>query len=662
YLESNALPIFDVQNNLIGYRGADRDISARRRMELERDSIFQIVQGVITTPTLDALLKLVHRSISKVIYAENCFVALHDQQTNSLHFEFWLDKNDSVPPPLPVGRKGFTSYVLQTGKPLLLTKELTQQMIDRGEVEHSGTWSASWLGVPLRTESRTMGVLVVQHYEDEHAYSEQDLELLTSIASQTALAIEQKRAQGQLHQQAERVAVTNRISQAVRRTLDVSEVFQTAVRELGRHLEVDRCSLYMKDEKAGRVHNAAEFHVPDVEPAGSDFDLPRLGALDDSMKKHGVLAFDDVAGDERSRHLYGTVVKRDVKSIMYVGVSVGNELLGAFALSTTKAIRHWNDADIEVAKAAADQTGIAIRQARLYQRAEATSMREALVNKVSVAIRASLSLNEVLDTATRELGRALAASRVQVRLYDESGLAPSAHREYLANGHQLDARADNEYAVALRAFLLASDKPLIANDAQQYAEETGDFADSLRAFAVTAGVRSQVAYPLTVNGKFRGIISIYQTDRVRRWTEDEALLVESVAAGLATAISQAELFEMVAQAKKQWESTFDAMSDGIFIFDGDGQLVRVNRAGAAMDKAPPESLLGKKCCDILRTEDGTACIVEQALRQSVSINMELVPVHLDRPVLVTVESVLDERSQTIGAVCTARDLSELRKV
>ena len=67
-----------------------------------------------------------------------------------------------------------------------------------------------------------------------------------------------------------------------------------------------------------------------------------------------------------------------------------------------------------------------------------------------------------------------------------------------------------------------------------------------------------------------------------------------MAAQLATGIAQAELFEMVARAKKEWESTFDAMSDGIFIFDRDGQLMRVNRAGAAMDNAPPESLLGKK--------------------------------------------------------------------
>src|SRR5439155_1223814 len=83
-----------------------------------------------------------------------------------------------------------------------------------------------------------------------------------------------------------------------------------------------------------------------------------------------------VQGDETIRDLYQGIVKQDVKSIMYVGVTVGDELLGAFALSTTKQMRRWSEADIEVAKAAADQSGIAIRQARLYQKAAATSMRE----------------------------------------------------------------------------------------------------------------------------------------------------------------------------------------------------------------------------------------------------------------------------------------------
>jgi PAS domain S-box-containing protein len=474
---------------------------------------------------------------------------------------------------------------------------------------------------------------------------------------------ERKLAEDALAQQAERAALTNRISQAVRRTLDVSEVFETAVRELGAHLEVDRCSLFMKDETAGRVTNTAEYHVSEVMPAGSDFDLPQVQALNVAMEQHGVLAFDDVANDERVRELYQVIMRFDVKSIMYVGVTVGNELLGAFALSTTRELRHWSEADIEVARTAADQTGIAIRQARLYQKAAATSMREALVNKLSVAIRASLSLTSVLNTATRELGQALSASRVEVRLYDATGDQSFARGEYTAAGCESVSDFDANYDELLRGHFLESLTPLVIRDAQQYTEGPPEFTNCIRLRAACTGARSLIDYPLTVNGKFRGIISIHQTESIRRWTEDEVLLVESVAAQLATGIAQAELFEMVARAKKEWESTFDAMSDGIFIFDQTGKLVRVNRAGAAMDKAHPKSLLGRQCCHILRTSsDGAACIVEQALRQSGSINLEIVPQHLNRPVLITVEPVLDERGQTVGAVCTARDLSELRKV
>src|SRR5258708_10499868 len=352
----------------------------------------------------------------------------------------------------------------------------------------------------------------------------------------------------------------------------------------------------------------------------------------------------------------------DVKSIMYVGVTVGDELLGAFALSTTRQLRHWSEADIEVAKAAADQTGIAIRQARLYQKAAATSMREALVNKLSVAIRASLSLTSVLNTATRELGQALSASRVEVRLYDATGDQSFAKGEYVAAGCESVNDFDAGYAELLRGHFLKSAKPLVIGDTDQYAEGPAEFANCIRLRAACTGARSQIDYPLTVNGEFRGVISIHQTESIRRWSEDELLLVESVAAQLATGIAQAELFEMVARAKKEWESTFDAMSDGIFIFDRTGRLSRVNRAGAAMDNAPPESLLGRKCCDILlANSDDAACIVEQALRQSGSNNVEILPPHLDRPVLVTVPPVFDDCRQTVGHVCTARDLSELRK-
>ncbi|MBA2734711.1 MAG: PAS domain-containing protein, partial [Acidobacteria bacterium] len=177
--------------------GSMLDITERKQMEVEREVGAEIIQSVVTTSNLDELFKLAHQSISKLLYAENCFVALHNPATDLIHFEYWVDQFDPVPPPRPIG-KGFTGYVLRTGQPILLTEEIRNQMYERGEVEKSGSASSSWLGVPLRTPSRIMGVLAVQYYDKDNAYSQRDLELLAAVGDQLALAIERKQTEIEL--------------------------------------------------------------------------------------------------------------------------------------------------------------------------------------------------------------------------------------------------------------------------------------------------------------------------------------------------------------------------------------------------------------------------------------------------------------------------------
>jgi PAS domain S-box-containing protein len=474
---------------------------------------------------------------------------------------------------------------------------------------------------------------------------------------------ERRRAEEALTHQAQREEMTHRISQAVRCSLDSSEIFQTAVRELGSYLNVDRCSLFMKDEGAKCAVNVAEYHAEGVEPAATDFDLADLKGLADSLAKNGVLVFNDAPRDERIKDVYERILSRaSVRSIMYVPIRVGDDVPAAFALSTTREMRNWSESDITLSKAVADQTGIAIRQSMLYQKAEATSIREALVNRLTIAIRASLSLPEVLSTATRELGGALSASRVHLHLYNpENPVSPVEH-EFVAQGctgvHQ-----DASYNDPVGRYLLGTLQPLVIDDALNYSEGPPEFSEFVRAHAQKVNLRSQIDYPVIVKGQFRGVICIHQTDRKRHWTDDELTLVEAVAARLAIGISQAELFEMVARGKQEWETTFDSMSDGIFIFDKSGRLRRVNRAGAAMEHSHPRALLGRKCCDILRTsvEDET-CVVEKALEDKQSITIEITPAGGNRPLLVSIEPVLNTDNKTTAVVCTARDISELRNV
>jgi PAS domain S-box-containing protein len=81
---------------------------------------------------------------------------------------------------------------------MLVPQAAFDDLVARGEVELIGTPSPTWIGVPLRTPSAIIGVLVLQHYEDETAYSEDDVDFLTSVGNQIALAIERKRSEDAL--------------------------------------------------------------------------------------------------------------------------------------------------------------------------------------------------------------------------------------------------------------------------------------------------------------------------------------------------------------------------------------------------------------------------------------------------------------------------------
>ncbi len=174
-----------------------RDITTRKRTELENQIIFEITKGATTTSNLDELFKLIHDSLGKIVYAENCFIALHDKKTGLFNFPYFVDKFDAVPSPTSMG-KSCSSYVFRTGKPFLFSREAFGRLNEQGEVELVGTASPSWIGIPLQTPSGTIGVLVLQHYEKKNVFSESDVKFLVSIGSQIAFAIERKKSEEEI--------------------------------------------------------------------------------------------------------------------------------------------------------------------------------------------------------------------------------------------------------------------------------------------------------------------------------------------------------------------------------------------------------------------------------------------------------------------------------
>lgn len=186
--------VFSSEGELLTLEGFITDITEHQRTETESKAMSEVIEGVTTTSNLDELLKLAHQSIKKVVYAENFFVGLYDKDSESLEMRFFVDKYEPFPILSRIG-KGKTAYVTRLGRPMLINQKLGEWLEAEGEIELSGMPPAIWLGVPLRTPTEIIGILVVQHYEDENVYDQRDLKFLSSAGDQIALAIERKRAE-----------------------------------------------------------------------------------------------------------------------------------------------------------------------------------------------------------------------------------------------------------------------------------------------------------------------------------------------------------------------------------------------------------------------------------------------------------------------------------
>lgn len=192
-------PIIDYSGKLIGFLGVHRDITQRKKDELKKEILSEIVHGITTTSDLNQLLQLIHLALKKIMYAENCFFALYDHETGLFSFPYFVDKYDTAPDARSL-YKSCTAYVFHSGQSSLINTEFFNKLVNEQKVELVGSNSPSWLGIPLKTSSGIIGVLVLQNYEDADVYSNDDLTFLDSIGSQVANVIERKRAEKELEQ------------------------------------------------------------------------------------------------------------------------------------------------------------------------------------------------------------------------------------------------------------------------------------------------------------------------------------------------------------------------------------------------------------------------------------------------------------------------------
>ncbi|MEO0705658.1 MAG: DICT sensory domain-containing protein [Cyanobacteria bacterium J06649_5] len=176
--------------------------------------------------------------------------------------------------------------------------------------------------------------------------------------------------------QEQRERLINSITAAIRQSLNPAEIFAIAVKELGNVLDVSRCIIYRctdADADALIKHEYRQAHINSLE--GTAWPLKNNPLYQWVKSKQATLTIDDVNGETERDIDLSTVLSRirrwQIRSCLLVPLVHKSRLLGMIELHLDDSASHrWNDDEIALSEAIANQLSVALIQAEAYANLE----------------------------------------------------------------------------------------------------------------------------------------------------------------------------------------------------------------------------------------------------------------------------------------------------
>ena len=253
----------------IGRRRIEEETTLKNQQLTMLNHLGQTLNKLASIPDI---LERTSNLIGQVFDNRNLYIALYDEATNYVSFPiYWMaGERRNFLEGRPLG-SGLTEFVIRTRAPVLISDHVREALSERG-VALIGSLCECYLGVPILIDERLIGVIAVQDYEHANVYNANHVELLSTIASQAAIAIEnaslyetsqkelteRKRAEEALRyseqaarRTAEQLRMVNRISVKITAGLDFEQVMQTIYEQCQRIGDTDTFYVLFYDDTTG---------------------------------------------------------------------------------------------------------------------------------------------------------------------------------------------------------------------------------------------------------------------------------------------------------------------------------------------------------------------------------------------------------------------------
>lgn len=227
---------------------------------------------------------------------------------------------------------------------------------------------------------------------------------------------------------------------------------------------------------------------------------------------------------------------------------------------------------------------------RVAPRAPADTAPGELINELSGIINSSLSIGTIFRMVVSELRRVIDYSRATLLLYNEKSdnLLIFALDTEMKTVMKKGVKAPIEGTSA--GWVVRNNKPWISRDLN----ETSFLLDKK---LLSEGIRSTISIPL-FHDRMLGVFN-FDSAVPGQYTEKDLVILLPVAKQIAIALENALLFEEISKEKKEWERTFDAITDMVWIEDGKQQVIRANHTLLLRTGYSKTEIMNKHCAELL---------------------------------------------------------------
>jgi len=515
--------------------------------EAEIAVVNSVQKGILAKKEMQEIYDLLGEKVRNLFDAQVVGICTFDYDQNTEHFHYLYEDDQLHDIPVrPIDN--LRRRLIETGELILINEDADdawREITGEEPTVAEGTKATkSALYVPMASGENVFGYITLQNLDREHAFSDTDVRLLSTMANSISMALENARLFNETEQRNAELAVINSVQEGLVAEMDMQGIYDLVGDRLQNLFDAQVTGIYTFDLESSTeyfqyLYEDGERLYPEPRP----LDKIRKWLIDN---KKLLLVNEDadetifkITGEGKNT-VPGT---RLPKSLVFVPLIVGDEIRGCVSLQNLDHENAFSDSDVRLLSTLSNSMSVALENARLFNETEQRNAELAVINSVQEGLVAEMDLQSIYDLVGDRIRNLFDAQSVTICTFDHE--KSEEHFQYnFENGERFypEPRPIDNF----RKQLIDTKELIIINESfPEKAEEILGFKPE--AVPGTRLPKSALFVPLIIGDSVRGYVSLQNVDIEFAFSDSDVRLLSTLANSMSVALENARLFNETEQ-------------------------------------------------------------------------------------------------------------------